>query len=169
MGSSTTFRWIFTVILTWLIQVLFLRDLTIAYFAFCFIYVWPLIKAPIDTAPAYLMLGAFVLGWLVDVFYNTHGMHAFASVMMAAFRSPILRLLTPANGYDERSNVSLNEMRPLWFFTYLFLMLICHHAVLFLLEASDFELVGISLLRAISSCILGMTVFGILELFNLNK
>ncbi|MHA8087553.1 hypothetical protein [Aquirufa sp. Wall-65K1] len=169
MGNSSTFRWILTVVFTLLIQVLFLRDLTIAYFAFCFLYVWPLLKAPIDTPVAYLMLGAFVLGWIVDVFYNTHGMHAFATVLMASLRSPIFRLLTPANGYDERSHVSLQEMRPLWFFSYLFLMLFSHHCVLFLLEASDFDLVGISLLRGLSSCLLGILVFGILELFNLNK
>ncbi|CAM3391725.1 hypothetical protein [Aquirufa ecclesiirivi] len=169
MGTSSTIRWILTILFTLLIQVLFLRDLTIAYFAFCFIYVWPLVKAPIDTPPAYLMLGAFVLGWLVDVFYNTHGMHAFASVLMVSLRSPIFRLLTPANGYDERSSVSLQEMRPLWFFSYLFLMLFCHHSVLFLLEASDLSLLGISLLRGLSSCLLGLLVFGILELFNLNK
>lgn len=110
--------------------------------------------------------GGFFSGWLIDVFYNTHGLHAFGTVLVALLRPTFFRILTPANGYDERSEISLAEMKWLWFFSYVGLMLVTHHLVLFLFEASDFALFGLSLLRAISSAILGILVFGLLEFFN---
>jgi hypothetical protein len=45
-------------------------------------------------------------------------------------------------------------------------MLMSHHLLLFILEAGDWTLLGFSLLKALSSTLLGMAVFGILEFFN---
>jgi hypothetical protein len=49
------------------------------------------------------------------------------------------------------------------------LMLFTHHVVLFLLEASDASLFGLSLLKALLSTLLGIAVFTLLELFNKGK
>ena len=62
--------------------------------------------------------------------------------------------------------ISLAEMKWLWFFPYLFLVLMSHHLLLFTLEAGDWTLIGYSVLKALSSTLLGMAVFGILEFFN---
>ncbi len=169
MGSSFQYKWLIGVILTILVQLLFLRDLALFYYGFCFIYLWAIIKAPMETPPVYLIIGGFALGWLLDTFYNTHGMHAFSTVLVAWLRPNFFKILTPANGYDERSSISLEEMKWMWFFPYLGLMLFTHHLVLFLLEASDASLFGLSLLKAILSALLGMAVFALLELFNKAK
>ena len=169
MGANFQYKWWIAVILTIVVQLLFLRDLALFYYGFCFLYLWAIIKAPIETPPAYLILGGFVLGWLLDVFYNTHGMHAFATVLVAWLRPTFFNILTPANGYDERSSISLEEMKWMWFFPYLGLMLFTHHLVLFLLEASDMSLFGLSLWKAFLSTLLGIAVFSLLELFNQGK
>lgn len=166
MAVSFNYKWFLAALFALVIQVLFLRDIAIANVAFCFIYVWFLVKAPMKTNPLLLLLGASAIGWLIDVFYNTHGMHAFACVLIAWLRPVFFRILTPANGYDERSSISLLEMKWLWFFSYLFLMLMSHHMLLFLLEAGDWTLIGYSVLKALASAILGMAVFGMLEFFN---
>jgi hypothetical protein len=166
MAVSFNLKWFLSVIIAMAIQVLFLRDIAFANVAFCFIYTWFLVKAPMKTSPILLMVGATAVGWLIDTFYNTHGMHAFACVLVAWLRPVFFRILTPANGYDERSSISLHEMKWLWFFSYLFLMLMSHHLLLFLVEAGDWSLIGYSLLKALASTILGMSVFGILEFFN---
>jgi hypothetical protein len=57
-------------------------------------------------------------------------------------------------------------MKWLWFFPYVGLMLVSHHLVLFLFEASDLTLFGLSLVRALSSAVLGLLIFGLLEFFN---
>ena len=169
MGSSFQYKWLIGVVLTIVVQLLFLRDLALFYYGFCFIYLWAIIKAPIETPPVYLIIGGFALGWLLDTFYNTHGMHAFATVLVAWLRPTFFKILTPANGYDERSEISLAEMKWLWFFPYVALMLFTHHIVLFLLESSTGSLLGLSLLKAFLSTILGLSVFALLELFNSSK
>jgi hypothetical protein len=96
-------------------------------------------------------------------------MHAFSTVLVAWMRPTFFKILTPANGYDERSSISLDEMKWMWFYPYLALMLFTHHLVLFLLEASDASLFGLSLLKALLSTLLGIAVFTLLELFNKEK
>lgn len=169
MSANFQYKWWIAVVFSIVVQLLFLRDLALFYYGFCFIYLWALIKAPIETPPVYLILGGFVLGWLLDTFYNTHGMHAFSTVLIAWLRPIFFKILTPANGYDERSSISLEEMKRMWFYPYLALMLFTHHMVLFLLEASDAHLFGLSLLKAFLSTMLGIAVFTLLELFNKQK
>lgn len=169
MSANFQYKWWIAVVLSIVVQLLFLRDLALFYYGFCFIYLWAMIKAPIETPPVYLILGGFVLGWLLDTFYNTHGMHAFSTVLVAWLRPTFFKILTPANGYDERSSISLDEMKWMWFYPYLALMLFTHHLVLFLLEASDASLFGLSLLKALLSTLLGIAVFTLLELFNKEK
>ncbi|UAJ13804.1 hypothetical protein [Aquirufa lenticrescens] len=169
MSANFQYKWWIAVVLTIVVQLLFLRDLALFYYGFCFIYLWAIIKAPIETPPVYLILGGFALGWLLDVFYNTHGMHAFATVLVAWLRPTLFNILTPANGYDERSSISLEEMKWMWFYPYLTLMLFTHHFVLFQLEASESSLFGLSLLKAFLSTMLGVLVFTLLELFNKGK
>ena len=169
MSANFQYKWWIAVVLSIVVQLLFLRDLALFYYGFCFIYLWAMIKAPIETPPVYLILGGFVLGWLLDTFYNTHGMHAFSTVLVAWMRPTFFKILTPANGYDERSSISLDEMKWMWFYPYLALMLFTHHLVLFLLEASDASLFGLSLLKALLSTLLGIAVFTLLELFNKEK
>lgn len=166
MGNSFQIKWIFIVLFCLIVQVLILRDLAIANVAFCFIYLWIILKAPIHAPLFYLVLGGFVLGWLVDIFYNTHGIHSLATVLVAFLRPAFFKVLTPVNGYEERSSVSLNEMKALWFFPYIFMMLLVHHLILFLVESADSSLIFFSLYRALASAILGTIVFGVLELFN---
>lgn len=169
MSANFQYKWWIAVVFSIVVQLLFLRDLALFYYGFCFIYLWALIKAPIETPPLYLILGGFVLGWLLDTFYNTHGMHAFSTVLVAWLRPTFFKILTPANGYDERSFISLEEMKWMWFYPYLALMLFTHHVVLFLLEASNASLFGLSLLKALLSTLLGIAVFTLLELFNKGK
>lgn len=166
MNTSLSVKWFLGAMAAMALQVLFLRDIAFANVAFCFIYLWVIIKAPMRTSTPLLLVVAFFAGWLIDVFYNTHGLHAFGTVLVALMRPTFFRLLTPANGYDERSEVSLAEMKWLWFFPYVGLMLLTHHLVLFIFEASDFTLFGLSLLRAFSSALFGMLIFGMLEFFN---
>ena len=81
---------------------------------------------------------------------------------------PFCRLPNTRPGCGSLS-ISLAEMKWMWFFPYLGLMLLTHHLVLFLLEASDWSLFGLSLWKAFLSTMLGAIVFTLLELFNKGK
>ncbi|MHA8065132.1 hypothetical protein V7S76_00490 [Aquirufa sp. ROCK2-A2] len=169
MAFKFNFRTFLAVLLTIVCQIVFLRDLSFGSYAFCFIYLWSILKAPFEFKPVPLILLAFTLGWMVDIFYNTHGIHAVACVAIAYLRPYLINKLTPANGYDERSQISLKDMTWLWFLPYVFVLLIIHHLIIFLLESSDSSLLGISVIRAISSSVLNLVLFVVLELFSKNE
>jgi len=109
MGNSFQIKWIFIVFFSLVTQVFILRDVALANVAFCFIYLWIILKAPIHTPLFYLIIGGFFIGWIVDIFYNTHGIHSLATVLIAFLRPTFFKVLTPVNGYDERSSVSLRN------------------------------------------------------------
>jgi hypothetical protein len=92
-------------------------------------------------------------------------MHAVACLAVAYLRPYLIHVMTPANGYDERSKISLKEMSWLWYIPFVFVILLTHHLILFLLEASDSSLLGDSILRSFFSSVLGLLVFLLFELF----
>ncbi len=166
MNTKGFIKIIFSFLFVLIVQVFLLRDVGIGGLAFLFIYTYIVIKAPIDLNRSLLVILAFLFGWLVDIFYDTHGLHAFALVLIAFVRPFILNFLTPANGYDDRSKISLKEMTWLWFLPYVGIMLLIHHSALFLLEASDWSLFGLSLVKIVCSTLFGLLVFVLIELFS---
>lgn len=166
MNSKGIIRLIVSFLIVLMAQIFLLRDIGIGGIAFLFVYTYIVIKAPLDINRNLLVLISFLAGWLVDLFYDTHGLHAFSLVLIAYIRPFILNILTPANGYDDRSRISLQEMTWLWFLPYVGILLFIHHSLLFLLEASDWSLIGLSLLKIFFSTLLGLLVFVLIELFS---
>ncbi len=166
MNSKGIIKLILSNLIVLIAQIFLLRDMGIGGWAFLFVYTYIVIKAPIDLNRNVLVFISFIAGWIVDIFYDTHGLHAFALVLIAYLRPFILNILTPANGYDDRSKISLQEMTWLWYLPYVGFMLFVHHSVLFLLEASDWSLLGLSLLKIFFSTFLGVIVFVLIELFS---
>jgi cell shape-determining protein MreD len=56
------------------------------------------------------MLIAFFMGLVIDVFYETIGMHAAASTLLAFLRPFWLKVTSPSGGYDEVEEPSLSEL-----------------------------------------------------------
>jgi hypothetical protein len=92
-----------------LVQVLVLRNLVLFNSAFCFLYIAFILLLPIELNSLALMVIGFVLGFTVDIFYNSMGLHALATVLIAYVRNYWLGTITPQGGYDANSshNVSV--------------------------------------------------------------
>jgi len=86
------------------------------------------------------MLIAFVTGIITDMFYDTVGIHAAASVLIAYLRPVIVSILTPRGGYDNGMQPTLREMGLEWFIVYAFVIVFIHHLALFFLEAGGFDM-----------------------------
>ena len=69
-----------------LLQVLILNNVHIAGYATPFLYIYLILKFESDTPRNALMLWAFFLGLAVDVFSDTPGMNAAATVLLAFLR-----------------------------------------------------------------------------------
>ena len=63
--------------------------------AFCFVYIAFILFLPFNINPMLLIFIAFAGGLFTDLFYNTMGVNAAASVLLAFIRKPWISLITP--------------------------------------------------------------------------
>ena len=147
------------------LQIFFVRQLVLFDYAFCFAYVGSILLLPFDTSRTRLVILGFLVGLIVDVFYNTIGANAAAMTLIAYLRPSIITLLMPQRGYDERDTLSLKSMGFPWFISYCGILIFVHHLVLFFLEASSLSLLGFVLLKVIASTIFTTLVLLIIQLF----
>src|SRR5688572_14720963 len=119
-------------------QVLILQNVVLFNTAFCFLYVLYLLLLPVETNPLILMLIGFAMGFIVDLFYESIGLHAFACVMLMYVRNYWLNSITPQGGYDSSAVPSMALSGVQWFVVYIGPLIFLHHALLFFIEAGGF-------------------------------
>jgi hypothetical protein len=132
-------------------QLVFGRNLEFFSLAFCFVYVGAFLLLPIEASPALVMVTAFVAGILVDMFCNTPGVHAAASVGAAFLRAVVLRVVAPAGGYEGYMHVSAASMGIRWFLLYATPLLFVHALSIFLIEYTGVQQFALCLLQAVAS------------------
>lgn len=123
-----------------LLQVMILKDIVLFDKAFVFVYIAFLLLLPFETSPIALMLLGLVLGTIIDVFYDTLGMHAAACVLLGFLRPYWIRTITPQGGYESGASPRLSIMGFQWFAGYALLLIVIHHFALFFIEAGGFNM-----------------------------
>jgi hypothetical protein len=134
-----------------LYQVLILKNIVLFNTAFCFLYVAYLFFLPVEANPLFLMLTGFLMGFAVDIFYDSLGLHAFACVFVMYVRNFWLSLITPQGGYDSNDTPSIAAHGVQWFLVYTIPLVFLHHFILFFVEASGFEMFWFTLWKVITS------------------
>ncbi len=146
-----------------LMQVLVLRNVVLFNTAFCFLYIAFILLLPIETNALLLMLAGFLLGFSVDVFYNSMGLHALATVLIAYLRNYWLNTITPQGGYESGSTATVAANGLQWFLVYSLPLVFLHHLVLFFVEASGFTLFWYTMLKIVASLLFTMLVMVLLQ------
>lgn len=132
-------------------QVLILQNVVLFHTAFCFLYVIYLLSLPVETNPLILMVIGFLMGFMVDMFYESLGLHAFACVLIMYVRNYWLNSMTPQGGYDSNATPSLALGGLQWFLVYTMPMIFLHHGLLFFLEAGSLKMFWFTLWKVITS------------------
>src|ERR1700690_3499397 len=83
-----------------LVQVMLLKNFVFFNSAFCFLYVAFILLLPVETNTLALMVLGFLLGFLIDIFYDSLGIHASTLVLIGFLRNYYLNAITPQGGYD---------------------------------------------------------------------
>ena len=140
-------------------QILIFRNVVLFNFAFCFIYIGFILLIPLEVPILLLLSLAFFFGLSIDLFYDTMGIHAAATVLIAYMRSYIINFLTPRGGYDTSTEISIPALGFQWFVVYEIVMIFIHHLFLFLIESWGlgvfFRMIG----KTIMSTLLTLFVF----------
>lgn len=153
-----------------LVQVLIINNIELGRFINPFIYVLFLIVLPFETPKWLLLVSAFLLGITIDMFQDTHGMHAAASVFMAYIRPGVLKLFSPREGYEFGTQPTVQYLGVPWFLSYAGILIFLHHLVLFYTEIFRFSEFFSTLLRVIVSSIFTLLLVIVSQyLFNRKK
>lgn len=150
-----------------LIQVLILNTIVLQWWAQptgfpIFIpYLYPLflLLLPFETPVVLLLFAGFFSGIAIDSFMNTAGMHAFAMVLIAYFRTNVLNALMPKNLSEYRGQTpSVKNMGWMPFIIYIAFLIVMHHAAFFILELWSMSNIGYLLLKIFASSITSVSL-----------
>jgi rod shape-determining protein MreD len=134
-----------------LVQGLILKNLEAGYLINPFLYILFILSLPFEL-PAWIgLLLAFALGFFVDVFYGTMGMHMAACTMMGWARPAILKFMNPRDGYEFGMQPTIQDMGRMWFISYAAILIFVHHFILFYLEIFSFREVWLTFVRVLVS------------------
>lgn len=134
-----------------------------------YIYIMFILLLPVEIPSWLLLLLSFGTGIVVDLFSGSPGMHSSATVLAGFLRPTILRIVSPRDGYEARSELSMLNYGFRWFLTYTVLMVLIHHTVLFYLEVFRFADFFRTMLRVILSSIFTVTFIVLIEFYRRGK
>jgi rod shape-determining protein MreD len=157
----TVLQNIFRFVLLVLFQVLVLNNIQFLGYINPYLYILFILALPVQMPRWFLLVLAFIIGLTIDIFSNTIGMHAFATVFVAFFRDGIIKLFT---NIEEGNNPtpSFHTFGVSAYVKYIVVMVLIHHATLFILEAFSFAHFWLMLVKIlISSMITIMLILGI--------
>ncbi|WAC11029.1 SoxR reducing system RseC family protein [Dyadobacter pollutisoli] len=165
MSLREAIQYSLMILLYLFLQIFFMRNIVMFNYAFCFIYIAGVLLLPADIDRMYLLLIAFGIGFTVDVFSNTFGMHASASVMIAYVRPFLIHYQMKSRG-AERAEVGLRAQGLGAFLAYILPLILLHHAMLFFMEMNNFGMILYTLIRIGASALFTALLIILLELFS---
>jgi len=101
-----------------------------------YVYILFIVWLPFKMGRRMQMLVAFALGFSLDCFSKSYGMHAAACVLIAYFRPFIINLLISQEGAESNYNEpSIQSMGFTPYLTYVTILTFIHHTFLYFLQA----------------------------------
>lgn len=152
-----------------LAQVMLFRQLVLFNTAFCLIYVAFILLLPVETNPLVLMLAGFLLGFSMDVFYDSLGLHALSLVLVGYLRNFWLTTITPQGGYNAGDGPTLAANGLQWFVVYSLPLVFIHHLVLFFTEAGNLSVFWYTMSKVMTSLMFTMTVILLFQYFSFDR
>lgn len=140
-----------------LVQVLIFNQIQFSGFFNPYVYILFIILLPLSTPRYAILILAFILGLIIDIFSNSLGIHSAATVFIAYVRPLVIRLIS--NREDDKSDYpGLLQNKPAWFIKYVVIMVVLHHLLLFYVEVYTFANFFNTLYRVILSSLFSIII-----------
>ena len=150
-----------------LIQILILNEILFLSYINPYLYIIQIIVLPYKTPKWFLIIYAFFLGFSIDIFSGTLGMHSFASVLIAFCKNSIAKITIPHNIVEQGDELIMQKIGVKSFLTYTFLITLIHLSTLFFLEHLNLEFK--MLFKILLSVITTTILISITQLFFFKK
>ena len=131
------------------VQIFVLNNINFAGYFNPFPYVLFIILYPVNGNKSGLLLASFLLGLVMDAFLNSGGVHAAACVTVAFLR-PVFFRFSFGLSYEYQT-VKLNDKLTPERFSFILILVITHHLILFLLETFQYSFFLSLLLKTLIS------------------
>ena len=156
-------------ILVILFQILVMDNVMISGYMIPYVYIVFLLLMPFETPRWVVLVSGFLLGFGIDLYEHTLGMHTASSVLLAFVRPYILGLLAPRDGYEPETFPRIHYYGFFWFLKYTLLLVFIHHFLLFYLEVFQLQDFLSTLLRVILSSALSASTIVLSQYFVFRK
>ncbi|MBP6099945.1 MAG: rod shape-determining protein MreD [Flavobacterium sp.] len=130
-------------------QVLIFNNINFLGFINPFPYILFIILYPVNGNKSGLLASSFLLGILMDLFWNSGGVHTAACVMLAYYR-PMLFKFAFGLSYEYQT-IRINDKLSPERFSFILLSVVIHHLTLFILEVFTLSSLWDILVRTIVS------------------
>ena len=144
------------------IQVLLLNNVQISGYLNPYVYLLFIMLLPPKMPKAIVLVLAFIMGFTIDIFSDSFGIHTAASVLLAYVRPSILSLVSIKGGEDLEA-ISIKQLRFSRFFTYSGIMCLIHHFTLFYLDAFRLNEIFDTFVRALYSTVISLLLILMIE------
>jgi hypothetical protein len=159
--NTTLLRHIIRALLILLLQILVLKriglgNLWLWQYGDIFLYPVIVLLLPFRLSRHYVILIGFLIGLLIDMFYDTIGVHAFALTATAYARGLLLSYLEPRGGYQLSMSPTIFSMGLNWVLTFTSFSLLIHTFLYFTAEIFTFVYIGQIILKTMVTLVLSM-------------
>jgi len=120
------------------------------------VYILYIILLPFETPKWLVMILAFFIGISIDIFSDTMGLNAAASVLIAFIRPGLLNYLAPRDGYEIGSFPRIYYQGAQWFLKYATTLVLAHQITYYMLEAFGFDSFWIILYKIFIASLISM-------------
>lgn len=151
-----------------LLQVLVLNHISFLGYATPFLYIYFIIKMPIGSNRNLIIFLGFLLGLTIDIFCNTLGQNAAATVFAAFIRRPVQGLFFARDDF-EHAIPSITTLGTSIFMRYASLIILIHHICLISISSFSYLNTSTILLRILLSTILTSILVFAIEGFSIRK
>jgi rod shape-determining protein MreD len=159
---SKGFQHIVRFIILVAVQILIFNNVQISGYLNPYVYILFIMLLPPKLPKVLVLALAFVMGFTIDIFTDSYGIHTAASVLLAYVRPGILSLVSVKGG-EDLENISIKQLRFGRFFTYSGILCFIHHFTLFYLEAFRLNEFLDTFTRALFSTIISLLLILMIE------
>ncbi len=136
-----------------LIQILFLNRISLFGYVTPLFYIWLIVKFDSYMKRSGMLLWAFFLGLVLDMFSGTPGLNAASATLLAMVQPGIVKMFVQTERYEQLfpSSATMGG-RP--FAGYLLIMTVLHHTVYFILRSIPLGDWSVLVLKVVFSTLL---------------
>lgn len=156
--TSDIFKYIISFFFLLFLQIFILNNIQLSGYINPYLYILFVMLLPFSTPIWVLLISGFLMGFAIDLFSDTMGLHAATTVLLAFIRKSVLNLFSPREGYESNTAPSLYYLGFGWYIWYAGIMVVVHHFTFFMLEAFRMQEFPFTIIRIASSSALTLAL-----------